>query len=88
MANSKDGQGYKYKYPNTSKIFSKEMLMCNIKSSNIYYLEIITNADLKKKKVKCQFNVKYHSSSNHRLNVFSKVKVFKIGLYSKVKVTG
>ena len=33
MANSKDGQGHKDKYPDTSrKILLQEMLMCNIKA--------------------------------------------------------
>ena len=33
MANSKDGQGHKDKYPDTSrKILWQEMLMCNIKA--------------------------------------------------------
>ena len=33
MANSKDGQGHKDKYLNTSrKILLKEMLMCNMKA--------------------------------------------------------
>ena len=33
MANSKDGQGYKDKYVDTSrKILSQEMLMCNMKA--------------------------------------------------------
>ena len=37
MANSKDGQGHKNKYFDTSrKILSQEMLTCNMKT-NIYF---------------------------------------------------
>ena len=51
MANSKDGQGHNDKYLDTSrKILSQEMLMCNMKSSNIYYLKVIINVNFKKKK--------------------------------------
>ena len=48
MADSKNGQGHKDKYLDTSrKILSQEMLLCN--SSNIYYLEVVTNVNLKQK---------------------------------------
>ena len=32
MANSKDGQGHKDKYLDTSKILSQEILMCGMKA--------------------------------------------------------
>ena len=52
MANSKDGQGHKDKYLDTSrKILSLEMIMCNIKTLllwydyDLYYLEVMTNVN-------------------------------------------
>ena len=44
-ANSKDGQGHKDKYLETSrKTLSQEMLMCNMKNIiSIMYLEVMTN---------------------------------------------
>ena len=42
MANSKDGQGHKDKYLDTSrKILSQEMLMCNMKA--LIFIKIYSN---------------------------------------------
>ena len=43
MANSKDGQGHKDKYLDTSRIIvSEEMLMCNMKAlDSTHYLKVI-----------------------------------------------
>ena len=49
MANSKDGQGHKDKYLETSrKILSQEMLMCNIKAL-IFFLNKTTEKSYHKK---------------------------------------
>ena len=54
MANSKDGQGHKDKYLDTSrKILSQEMLMCNMKALIFIILKIWLMSILKKW-VKCQ----------------------------------
>ena len=52
MANSKDGHGHKDKYLDTSrKILSQKNAYVQYESSNIYYyLEVVTNVNLKKKR--------------------------------------
>ena len=52
MANSKDGQGHKNKYLDTCtsrKNLSQENAHVQYESFNIYYLEVMTNVNLKKK---------------------------------------
>ena len=51
MANSKDGQGHKDKYLDTSRkiLFVTRNAHEQYESSNIYYLEVMTNVNLKKK---------------------------------------
>ena len=50
MANSKDGQGHKDKYLDTSRkiLFVTRNAHEQYESSNIYYLEVMTNVNLKK----------------------------------------
>ena len=49
MANSKDGQGHKDKYLDTSRMIVSRNAHVQYESSNIYYLEVMTNVNLKKK---------------------------------------
>ena len=49
MANSKDGQGYKDKYIDTSRKITRNVHV-QYGSSNIYYLEVMTNVNLKENK--------------------------------------
>ena len=48
MANSKDGQGHNYKYLGTSKkMLSSRNVRVQYERSIIYYLEVMTNVNLK-----------------------------------------
>ena len=50
MANSKDGQGDKDKYLDTSrKILSQEKLICNTKALILIFLKVMTKVNFKKK---------------------------------------
>ena len=74
MDNSKDGQGHKDKYLDTSrKILSQETLMCNMKAL-IFILKLMKP---RKGLITRNTHVKYQSSNPHYSKVISKVKVFK-----------
>ena len=74
MDNSKDGQGHKDKYLDTSRnILSQETLMCNMKAL-ILILKLMKR---RKGLITGNIQMKYQSSSTHGSDVISKVKIFK-----------
>ena len=88
MANSKDGQGHKDRYLDTSgKILSQEMLRCNMKSLALTVQKLLarlkfskngSNSRVKVKGLlKGNTRLKYQSSSTHYSKFINKVKVFK-----------
>ena len=84
MTNSKDGQGHRDKYLDTSrKILSQEMLMCNMKD-----IIFIKNNETQERSYLKEYSYDISKLLHLLFKSLSKVEVFNNGSNYKVKVTG